>query len=70
MARIDNKTLRELGITELSEKLADAQALYKKKQFAHTVSPMDNPLELRYLRRDIARMQTELMSRKKAENKA
>jgi large subunit ribosomal protein L29 len=32
-------------------------------QFAHAMTPIENPMSLRELRKDIARMQTELKKR-------
>ena len=32
----------------------------KKLQFAHSISPLENPVSIRGLRRDIARLKTEL----------
>ena len=36
------------------------EALEKKLEFAHTISPLENPMTIRGLRRDIARLITEL----------
>ncbi|MEP6466084.1 MAG: 50S ribosomal protein L29 [Parafilimonas sp.] len=35
----------------------------KKLEFAHAISPLENPLSIRGLRKDIARIKTELKNR-------
>ncbi len=70
MAKLNNADIRELSTPELKEKLNEVKTQYKKKQFAHAVTPLENPLELRWMRKDIARLNTELTNRQKAENNA
>ncbi len=70
MAKLNNADIRELSTPELKEKLTEVKTQYKKKQFAHAVTPLENPLELRWMRKDIARLNTELTNRQKAENNA
>ncbi|MEY4261967.1 MAG: hypothetical protein RLZZ625_803, partial [Pseudomonadota bacterium] len=36
------------------------QLRLKKLEFAHTISPLENPMSIRGLRQDIARLKTEL----------
>jgi len=38
----------------------------KKLEFAHAISPLENPMSIRSLRKDIARLKTELRSRQLA----
>jgi len=35
----------------------------KKMEFAHAISPLENPMSIRSLRRDIARLKTALESK-------
>jgi len=35
----------------------------KKLEFAHAISPLENPMSIRGLRQDIARIKTELQKR-------
>jgi large subunit ribosomal protein L29 len=35
----------------------------KKLEFAHAISPLENPMSIRALRRDVARLKTELKNR-------
>lgn len=70
MAGLKNEEIRELSVQDLHDRIAELGLQYRKKQFAHAVSPLENPLELRWMRRDIARLKTELTQRMKAENNA
>jgi len=38
----------------------------KKLEFAHAISPLENPMNIRGLRRDIARLKTELKKKEMA----
>ncbi|MCS6917378.1 MAG: 50S ribosomal protein L29 [Chitinophagales bacterium] len=58
--------LADLTDQELQEKLRDDQLQYQKLRFHHAVSPIENPMRLRQLRRDIARIHTEITKRQKA----
>ncbi|MEO6758700.1 MAG: 50S ribosomal protein L29 [Saprospiraceae bacterium] len=53
------------GMTEegLQTELASMEREYQTMKFDHTVKGLSNPLELRELRRDIARINTEARSR-------
>ena len=55
-----NKSLKELNVTDLKAKISEDQLRLKKLEFAHAISPLENPMNIRGLRRDIARLQTEL----------
>ena len=49
-----------LSATELQEKLSQLKKTYADLKNAHTISPIENPLQLRALRRSVARVTTEL----------
>lgn len=51
--------------TELKNELRAALEKRAKLAFQHNVAPLKNPMELRHLRREIARLKTQ-MSRKEA----
>ncbi|MCO6498217.1 MAG: 50S ribosomal protein L29 [Chitinophagaceae bacterium] len=64
--------LKNLSEKDLENKILDDEMRIKKLKFAHTVSPLENPMSIRDLRKDIARTKTELHKRKlanKTENK-
>jgi large subunit ribosomal protein L29 len=45
---------------DLKARLEEDKQRMKKLHFAHTISPLENPMTLRGLRREIARLKTEL----------
>lgn len=54
------KSLDGLSEADLSAKIKEDEQRMKKLQFSHSISPLENPQSLRSLRRDIARMKTQL----------
>ena len=59
--------LQELSVERLSAELEATQNDYKKLQLDNALKGLDNPLELRAMRRDIARLNTEIRRRELAE---
>ncbi|MCK9404267.1 MAG: 50S ribosomal protein L29 [Chitinophagaceae bacterium] len=55
-----NKTIKDLNLTDLKSKIQEDQLRLKKLEFAHAISPLENPMNIRGLRRDVARLKTEL----------
>ena len=55
--------IKELTIKELRDRLVSEQEMLTKLKLNHSVSPLDNPLKIRYARKDIARLKTELRKR-------
>lgn len=55
-----NTSIREMSVSDLTAKIKDDQLRLKKLEFAHAISPLENPMNIRTLRRDIARLKTEL----------
>ena len=49
-----------LSIAELQVKLGDAKKEYADLKLAHAITPLENPLQLRKVRRTVARLATEL----------
>ena len=54
------KSLKDLNETDLKARVQEDQLRLKKLEFAHAISPLENPQSLRSLRRDIARLKTQL----------
>ena len=52
--------IRELSTKELLERVDAEVAAYDQKVINHTISPTDNPAQIKQQRRMIARMKTEL----------
>lgn len=59
-----NKAIKDLSVEDLKARIQEDQLRLKKVEFAHAISPLENPMNIRSLRRDIARLKTELNSRK------
>jgi len=58
-----NKELRNLSEADLKARIQEDSLRLKKLEFAHAISPLENPVSIRGLRRDIARLKTELTKR-------
>lgn len=54
------KSVHGMNEQDLRARLADDQQRLKKLEFAHAISPLENPMTIRGLRRDIARLKTEI----------
>lgn len=58
-----SKELKELTDSALVGKIQEETKEYRKTKFNHSVTPLDNPNELKEMRRNIARLNTELRAR-------
>ena len=58
-----NNELRSLSEQELTVRAKEDALRLKKLEFAHAISPIENPMSIRSLRKDIARVKTELQKR-------
>ena len=54
------KSIQGLNESDLQVRIKEDEVRLKKLQFAHSISPLENPVSIRGLRRDIARLKTEL----------
>jgi large subunit ribosomal protein L29 len=54
------KGVKEMSVVDLKARIKEDQLRLKKLEFAHAISPLENPMNIRGLRKDIARLQTEL----------
>lgn len=55
-AKLDLKSLND---EDLREKISEEQLRLKKMTFSHAITPIENPMSIRSLRREIARLRTE-----------
>ena len=55
--------IKELTTKELEERIDTEKNMLVRMKLNHAVSPLDNPMKLKYARKDIARMMTELNKR-------
>jgi large subunit ribosomal protein L29 len=66
MATKKYQEVQEINDNDLKETLAETETAYQKLTFDHAIRGLDNPLELRDLRRDVARLKTEIRRREVA----
>ena len=57
------KSVAGLNEGEISARIKEDQLRLKKLEFAHTISPLENPMSIRDLRKDIARLHTALKNK-------
>lgn len=55
--------IKNLSVAELQEQLTELRKNYAELKSAHVVSPIQNPLQIRAVRRSIARVATEITKR-------
>lgn len=58
--------LQEFSDADLQAELKATEQSYQKMKFDHAITGLDNPLRLREVRRDIARLNTEIRRRELA----
>lgn len=58
-----NKGLKDLNEADLRSRIEEDGLRLKKLEFAHAISPLENPMNIRSLRRDIARLKTALKNK-------
>lgn len=63
-----NSEILALSKEDIIATIAEEKANLRKLKFAHAVSAIENPNRIAYVRRTIARLNTELTARKAQEN--
>ena len=58
------KEIQNLSIKDLQDKLDEVQKEYETLQLNHAISPLENPVQLRTVRRSIARIKTAIAAHK------
>jgi large subunit ribosomal protein L29 len=58
-----NSELRGLSAEELQNKLVVEKDNYAKLKFAHSITPIENPIKIKESRKLIARIQTEIRAK-------
>ncbi len=56
-------SIKNLGSEGLTAKIAEDELRLKKISFAHAITPLENPMSIHALRKDIARLKTALRSK-------
>ncbi|MBS1947899.1 MAG: 50S ribosomal protein L29 [Bacteroidetes bacterium] len=59
------RSIKDLNDADLRSRIQEDEQRLKKLEFAHAISPLENPMSIRSLRKDIARLKTELGKKKK-----
>ncbi len=55
--------IKELSIEDLQEQLVQLKKNYTDLKMAHAITPLETPMQLKALRRTVARLATELTNR-------
>jgi large subunit ribosomal protein L29 len=54
------KSIQGLSEQDLQARVKEDEQRLKKLEFAHAISPLENPMSIRNLRKELARLKTEL----------
>ena len=57
------KEITELADKDLREKLEQTEEALNNMKLNHQVTPLENPMQIKAVRRDVARLKTELRQR-------
>ncbi|MEO6962337.1 MAG: 50S ribosomal protein L29 [Puia sp.] len=57
-------SVKDLSETDLVSRIREDELRLKKLKFAHAISPLESPVTIRLLRKDIARLKTSLTKKK------
>jgi large subunit ribosomal protein L29 len=55
--------IKDLSVADLQSKLVQLKKTYADLKIAHAISPIENPLQIRSVRRSVARIATEISKR-------
>jgi large subunit ribosomal protein L29 len=55
--------IKDLSVDDLTEKLQEQKSTLAKLKLGHAVSPLENPSQIKQVRRTVARINTELGKR-------
>ena len=58
-----NSEIKELTTAEIIEKISVTKEELIHMKLNHSVNPMENPMKIRFTRKDVARLNTELRNR-------
>ena len=61
--------IKELTTNEIAERIDAEKDKLTRMKLNHAVSPLDNPISIKDVRHNIARLKTELRNRQLTENK-
>ncbi|MEY4604598.1 MAG: hypothetical protein RIT43_1890 [Bacteroidota bacterium] len=55
--------ITKLSVEDVKKKIADLSGQLEKMKLSHRVAPIENPIQIRKVRKTIARLNTELTKR-------
>jgi len=55
--------IRNMSIQDIQSNIAELSDQLMKTKLNHKISPLENPIQIRIIRRNIAKLQTELTKR-------
>ena len=58
-----NSEIKELTTAEIIEKISVTKEELIRMKLNHSVNPLENPVKIRFARKDVARLNTELSNR-------
>ena len=58
--------IKSLSLEDIKSRIVSEKEAIRKLQFAHAISPIENPMKIREARKVIARLETELSARNNA----
>lgn len=58
-----NRSIKDLDENDLNARIQEDELRLKKLEFGHAITPLENPMSIRVLRRDVARLKTQLKKR-------
>jgi len=61
-----NSEIKALSAEEIKQKLMSEKDAINKLKFAHSISPIENPMKIKESRKLIARLETELRAKELA----
>jgi large subunit ribosomal protein L29 len=62
--------LNNLSVEELDNRIDESKRNLARLKFDHKVTPIENPMQIRHLRKDIARLMTALNAKLAIETKS
>ena len=58
-----NSEIKQLSVEQMQEAITAAELKLQKLDFAHAISPIENPMQIRHTKKEIARLKTEMHAR-------
>ena len=58
------KSINDLNEKDLLARINEDEQRLKKLEFAHAISPLENPMSIRAIRKDLARLKTVLKNKR------